>query len=81
MNKPACNTHGPIDSFEARRTYTFTQDDAVKGLQGIVLSCGCEHYGITQRNEEINDNSHRVTLLDFTGAPILSYIRQEEIVS
>ncbi|MGW5578707.1 hypothetical protein [Micromonospora chokoriensis] len=81
MNQPACITHGPIESFEARRTYTFTEAGAAKGLQGIVMSCGCEHYGITQQNEDISDQAHIVTLLNFMGQPIISYVMQNENVS
>lgn len=77
MNLPECVTHGPIEEFEVRRTFTATEDGPLPTFTGIVMSCGCEHFGTMQENEDISDEpeTFRVTILSFTGQPVLTYVK------
>ncbi|WP_433537606.1 hypothetical protein ACQPZK_07625 [Micromonospora sp. CA-249363] len=73
MNQPTCVTHGPVTGFEARKVWSFTEDDALEGMASVLLSCGCLHEGVTTQTDYLDDRKI-TTLTYYTGEPIITYV-------
>ncbi|MFY1660914.1 hypothetical protein [Micromonospora sp. WMMD1274] len=78
---PTCTTHGPINGYELRDSWSFTEAGRVEGMRSYVLSCGCEHVGadLTTREilsaEETPDGSRviELSIIDFMEQPVITW--------
>ncbi|MEH1057744.1 hypothetical protein V6U89_21375 [Micromonospora sp. CPCC 206171] len=90
MSKPECVTHGPINGYEIREAWSFTNQGQVEGLRRFVLSCGCEHIGadiravdvVTEDQADAAGNDVYVIelqIIDFMEQPVVTWQETRDV--